>query len=621
MKAMYLREKAMDTFVLLQASWPVNKASQLVRLLKPTHVIVHRTDPRDYYYLYTVAEALRDLAAAPDEMSVHEAFNLHEHQATPTLDGYARLGAAPDRVVMVEEGQVNGFFDAAAAPPQSAPRSRGMTDLKDAAPITRSLSAEFPEQVRLEETHSLLVSLSIEMGKGPALPIALPSGSKVEVVVQPRLGFALEGIGEGTLTVSGTDEMLPLQFKLKAIALGPGRVRILAFHLGQPLGTVTLAPVVVEATEPASAERRSHEERVEPTSIGQPDFSLLILEDHAGGKPSFTFKLSAMDSALDLNFKSFGPITLRTDPLLYFEEFFKDIETMDLRTAEGRTKAELHLGAKGAHLFETVVPQDLQAQLWSLWSPRNRIRSIQVQSEEPWIPWELCKLQGRENGRIVEGPFLCEAFAMTRWLLETPLKPHLTLKKMALVVPSDSRLPFAPKEEDYVLSLAGGNRSVEKVRARFAELISTLAKGEYDGWHFTGHGGFRAPDPNRSVMFLENAEEMTPEDLSGSVRNLGLARPLVFLNACQIGNSAMSLTGIGGWAAKFLRAGAGAFMGAYWSIYDQAAHDFAKAFYGQMLSGKTVGVAVQAARAEVKASGDPTWLAYTVFAHPLARVA
>jgi len=621
MKARYLREKAMDTFVLLQASWPVNKASQLVRLLKPTHVIVHRTDPRDYYYLYTVAEALRDLAAAPDEMSVHEAFNLHEHQATPTLDGYARLGAAPDRVVMVEEGQVNGFFDAAAAPPQSAPRSRGMTDLKDAAPITRSLSAEFPEQVRLEETHSLLVSLSIEMGKGPALPIALPSGSKVEVVVQPRLGFALEGIGEGTLTVSGTDEMLPLQFKLKAIALGPGRVRILAFHLGQPLGTVTLAPVVVEATEPASAERRSHEERVEPTSIGQPDFSLLILEDHAGGKPSFTFKLSAMDSALDLNFKSFGPITLRTDPLLYFEEFFKDIETMDLRTAEGRTKAELHLGAKGAHLFETVVPQDLQAQLWSLWSPRNRIRSIQVQSEEPWIPWELCKLQGRENGRIVEGPFLCEAFAMTRWLLETPLKPHLTLKKMALVVPSDSRLPFAPKEEDYVLSLAGGNRSVEKVRARFAELISTLAKGEYDGWHFTGHGGFRAPDPNRSVMFLENAEEMTPEDLSGSVRNLGLARPLVFLNACQIGNSAMSLTGIGGWAAKFLRAGAGAFMGAYWSIYDQAAHDFAKAFYGQMLSGKTVGVAVQAARAEVKASGDPTWLAYTVFAHPLARVA
>jgi len=57
-----------------------------------------------------------------------------------------------------------------------------------------------------------------------------------------------------------------------------------------------------------------------------PDLSLLILEDNAGGKRSFTFKLFAPDSALKLNFKSFGPITLHTDPMQYFEEFFKDIE-------------------------------------------------------------------------------------------------------------------------------------------------------------------------------------------------------------------------------------------------------------------------------------------------------
>ena len=619
---MYLREVAMDTFVLLQAPWPVKKARQLVKLLNPTHVIVHRRDPRDYYYLYNVAEAIPHLAGASDEMSIHEAFKLHEYQATPTLDSYARLETAPARVVILEEGEVKGFLDTKAAPPPpSAPRTNRGLPYEETAPVTFSLAADFPEQVRLEETHSLLVSLSIEMSAGvgtsSALKTTLPRGSKVDVVVQPKRGFALEGMGEGILTVSDKDETLPLQFKLKAIELGPGRVRILAFHLGQLLETLTLAPVVVAATVPASAERRTHEERVEPTSIGQPDLSLLILEDHSGGKPSFTFRLSAVDSALNLNFKSFGPITLHTDPLQYFEDFFKDIETMSLRTAEERTLAELRLGAKGSHLFETVVPQDLQTLLWSL---RNRIQSVQVQSEEPWIPWELCKLQGRENERIVEGPFLCEAFAMTRWLLETPVRPNLTLKKMALVVPGDSQLPFAPMEGEYVMSLAGGKRNVERVKARFPQLISAFAKGEYDGWHFTGHGGFRDPDSNRSAMLLENAEEMTPEDLSGAVGNLGLARPFVFLNACQIGRSAMSLTGIGGWAAKFLRAGAGAFMGAYWSIYDQAAHDFAKAFYDQLLSGTTVGRAVQAARAKVKPLGDPTWLAYTVFAHPLARV-
>ena len=396
-------------------------------------------------------------------------------------------------------------------------------------------------------------------------------------------------------------------------------MRILAFQSGQPLGVITLAPVVVAANETSSKERRSHEQPMEPISISQPDLYLLILEDKSGGKPAFTLYLSAMDSALNLNFNKFGPVTLQTEPLQYFEQFFGDIEDMPLTTARDRVRAELHLSAKGAHLFKSVVPKDLQAVLWSL---RNQIKSVQVQSEEPWIPWELCKLQGQENGRIVDGPFLCEGFAMTRWLLGTPLKPSLTLNRMALVVPRDSQLPCASKEEDYVLSLAGGKRSVEKVKAGFPEVMSALAKGEYDGWHFTGHGGFRNPDPNRCAMLLENGEEMMPEDLSsGPVRNLGSVRPVVFLNACQIGRSAMSLTGIGGWATKFLSAGAGAFIGAYWSVYDQAAHDFAKAFYQQLLSGETVGKAAQVARAQIKPGGDPTWLAYTVFAHPLARIA
>ena len=268
-------------------------------------------------------------------------------------------------------------------------------------------------------------------------------------------------------------------------------------------------------------------------------------------------------------------------------------------------------------LFEKLLPADLQVILWQL---RDRIKVVQVESEEPWIPWELCKLQGREDGRVVEGPFLCEAFAMTRWLPGIGFKPTLSLKNMALVLPRDSGLPMATSEGEYVSSLAGRGRQVDRVPATFLDLRAALAKGEYDGWHFTGHGGFRAPDPNRSAMLLENREELTPEDLGGVVSNLGLARPLVFLNACQIGRSALSLTDIGGWAAQFLRAGAAAFVGAYWSVYDQAAHDFARAFYGRLLAGLSIGQAAQEARAAIKPLGDPTWLAYTVFADPLATV-
>ena len=66
-----------------------------------------------------------------------------------------------------------------------------------------------------------------------------------------------------------------------------------------------------------------------------------------------------------------------------------------------------------------------------------------------------------------------------------------------------------------------------------------------------------------SGLFLEGGDLLTPEDITGVVRNLGLARPLVFLNACQVGRSAMSLTNIGGWAAQFLRANASVFIGSY----------------------------------------------------------
>lgn len=115
-------------------------------------------------------------------------------------------------------------------------------------------------------------------------------------------------------------------------------------------------------------------------------------------------------------------------------------------------------------------------------------------------------------------------------------------------------------------------------------------------------------------------ETLTPENLQGIAKNLGIPRPLVFLNACQIGRSGMSLTDIGGWAKQFLNAGAGAFIGPYWLVNDQPACDFSKQVYSRLCAGIPIGRAIQEARLAIKATGDPTWLAYTVFADPLATV-
>jgi hypothetical protein len=69
-----------------------------------------------------------------------------------------------------------------------------------------------------------------------------------------------------------------------------------------------------------------------------------------------------------------------------------------------------------------------------------------------------------------------------------------------------------------------------------------------------------------------------------------------------------------------LDAGAGAFIGASWATRDEPARDFAVAFYREFLRNVPIGEAVRRARLAIRERfpGDPTWLAYVVFAHPLA---
>jgi hypothetical protein len=414
---MYAHEVASDSFVLLQAGWTVGKARELLERLNSSHVIVHRIEPTDYYYLFTRLKALAQLAIHNTQTALFEAFDLHEHTSTPVADAFAEAGVVPDKTVVTNQGRVVGFFDAT-VPPTEAVRGgqrNGGHGSGGVRPTARSLVTQFPDRFRLAETVSLLVSLSADpaLAQGLNIPVAMPVGTTIDVVVVPKRGLILEGKGEGTLLVSDKQETLPLQFKIRATELGPARLQVLAFDQGQPLGEITLAPTIIPAEQSVEEKRVSRkQEMATNVSPNQPDLSLLILEHQSNGQPALTFRLTAADATLGYNLKPFGPVLLRSDPFHYFQEFFNDIESFPIASPQDRSKVEQRLAAKGSMLFEKILPPDLQVLLWQL---RDRIKVKQVQSEEPWIPWELCKLQGREGGLVVEGPFLCEAFAMTRW--------------------------------------------------------------------------------------------------------------------------------------------------------------------------------------------------------------
>lgn len=617
----FLGEMANHAFVVLEARTSARQAREIVASLEEsiTHLIVRGAEPQGGYYLLTQREALTLLASAGEQLPLADALHLTDREPTPVLDAYADAETAPDRTIVVEDRRLVGFVDYTEFIVGWLEGTSKGVDGEEPGPggtVTRTMLTRFRERIPLGTVAVLQVALSAQADAGP-LALVAALGSQITVVVEPVSGFELEGEGEGILIVTSEEETLPLRFKLKATALGPGRIWMYAYQGVQPLGRFPVAAAIVSADDSLEPEPAAQPWPLAPAAARQPDLTLEIHQLPPGFQKGYQMRLAAKDVSLGLHFQPFPPVPFFDDPETCFSEFFEDIEGLLLDTPYNCEAAKLKLENKGYHLFETFFSPELRTLLWSL---RHRITTISIVSDEPWIPWELCKLEGGENEG---GPFLCEAFAITRWMAGIDPKPDLTLNRMAVVRPEESGLPHAPAEQAYLLSLASGGRQVERVPARFVELITTLRMGKHDGWHYTGHGAFSKADPNRSSIDLDDYWQMTPEDLSGPARNLGNARPLVFLNACQAGRGAMSLTGMGGWARAFLSAGAGAFVGAHWSIDDEIALEFAKEFYRRLLNeGQTIGEAAMQSRLKARDArlGDPTWLAYVVYAHPMAAV-
>ena len=440
----------------------------------------------------------------------------------------------------------------------------------------------------------------------------------MDVFVRARNGLALQGTAEANLALPDEEESLPVQFKLRGERAGQARINIFAFCMGQPLGRIALSPCVMEMKNTDHMSREDVSERLALTAPNQADLTLLILETGEKHEPVLNFRLTATEPSMGYHFTGFNPVRLKTDPARYFRDLFQDIENLPLRTVRDRELAEFRLERKGNLLFEQLIPNDLKPVLWSL---QGHIRTVQILSEEAWIPWELCKLQAKDGNEAIDGPFFCEAFAMTRWMPGIARKPVLKLNNIGLIVPGDSGLPEAPLEKQFIMSLATGNRKVDAIPAETLEVAKAMQSGKYDCWHFSGHGIDHRPEPNRSRILLENGDAMYPDDISGVVRNLGKASPLVFLNSCRSAMGAFSLTHAGGWAARFLKAGAAGFIGTHWSVHDDSARRFCEAFYRRILNGTPVGEAAKEARLSIRKPGEPAWLAYTVFGDPVACIA
>ena len=328
-----------------------------------------------------------------------------------------------------------------------------------------------------------------------------------------------------------------------------------------------------------------------------------------------------------------GRVTLpeRKSPGEFLESYFLQLNDMAGSSIERRTPDQTKANQReidkiGWNLYRDLFPPELKAEWPIIQKARagQNSLSLLILSDEPWFPWEMVKAPD-ENGDPAAGSFLCEQFRLSRWVAGRRLPDAIALTSALLIAPN-SNLASVKKEKAYFSELARTQQAVkvnDKTLERAAEVEDALANQTARLYHFACHGDFESDNPNDSRLLLLDSA-LRPSDIIGPTQvGIEKGRPLVFLNACTSAGADVSLIGIGGWSKRFVDAGVTAFIGSLWEVNDTLAADFAEAFYNQVIITKaSLGQAFHEARRIIKEKdpGNPTWLAYVLYAHPNGKV-
>lgn len=385
---------------------------------------------------------------------------------------------------------------------------------------------------------------------------------------------------------------------------------------------------------------------------GLPDLIVHAESRIIDGETSFLYTLNANRPSLNILNRKFVLPAIKVEPETYLRHNVSD--TLEARGSRSQKEAMRRFASQGTELFLTVFPVEMQRLLWEI---HKRVDTLLIQSDIPWIPWEVCKLihpEAREPG-----PFFCETFAMTHWVHSEMPPRSFYADRMGLILPELAEPEAAQKaakpskeeevtptglakpfrQDTSVLIDREGLLSVESPRHAFPSqavdlgqmfqtetiepseefVLKAMAEDDRDIWHFCGHlkkrsGDFQAGMQGETVL-LNNGQELCASDLN-HVRFRG--KPLVFWNACAAGQATYGFTKLSGWGPKFIEIGAGAFIGVRYGVTALDAYEFSIVIYGHLKSGIPLGKAVQLARASLRDFGSHAWLAYTVYGHPNA---
>lgn len=457
----------------------------------------------------------------------------------------------------------------------------------------------------------------------------------LRLILRARANCVLGETTEAVVEAPAAGAPVERIFQIKGSAPGPGEVWVEITQRADTLQRLVLQPEFAEAaTASATAV-------VTGASNMLPMIDLRVWEERIDEGARLRFLVRSNELGLDIEaFTTLGAV----DRVTYVAQLYKALENTWRPAGANFNASTQQIINRGADLYRKLFPLKVQR---ALWKHRKQIGSIQVFSYAPTIPWEVCFLTQPPKEDDGDGPadspspsledggrFLAE-FGLTRWLSNIGIAPaRLSLRpgKALYCIPNYEpglRLANLQKEAEMLADTLGA-KAISPHIEPVLDVLRGDAGEDFDVLHFAGHGQADGGAIWNSALLLEGEgtatspirEALGVSDLGMARLTVGGRRPIVFLNACQAGTGGNTLGGSTGLAQILVERGAGLLVSALWSVSDATASMFAKTFYTQLQAGLTVTEAVRDARQAAKASTpqDFTWLAYTVFGHPYARV-
>jgi hypothetical protein len=491
-----------------------------------------------------------------------------------------------------------------------------------------------PETVTAEQEFELEVGLSALSSSGVAgAAMRLPPAEERSYTLSVQLlifGFRLRSneSAQQAMSVSAATPYPAVTLHLTPDAPVEDRAsrRVKAMYSvdGQPVGFAVRYVTVTRSMRPAP--------ELTPTAGGEnlsipsapTPADLTVAVDRKPGSDRELVWLFQSPHDIDL---PAGIVVTDIGPFASLQAFARDL-TNKLSGSEGRIGVFATLKGKGRR-----VAAAMPAEFWDLLQQVAELAAgppaILFLTDQPYVPWELATLPRPLDPDPEMPPFLCAQARVGRWLQPDenaaaaglgPVQPpptRLRVGTMAVVsgVYGQQGWPRLVEAEAECAALERDYGAAKINATRDSVFACIFGAPAAEVLHFAVHGEWDPGGVQDGLILVDGV--LSPDQvLSGRLPG----RPLVFLNACQVGQGSEVLGDYAGMAAAFLRIGASAVVAPLWSIDDATAASIALSFYQETLAnGATPAEVLRRVRTGFKpttAAQSSTCLAYQFFGDP-----